>query len=73
MPVAAFSPRKHAIVIYRMNNFPEANELIAKLGKCTVQGTCLHIKDLADIDLKVLQKMIVKSIGAARQDFQAES
>ncbi len=66
-PVVAFSPRKPAIVVYGMNNFPEANELTAKLGKCKLHGSCLHIKRLADIDLQILETMIVKSMDAARQ------
>ena len=67
MPIAAFSPRKPAIVIYGMNNFPEANELAAKLGKCEIQGSCLYIKRLADIDLEILEGMIVKSMAATRE------
>ena len=67
MPVAAFSPRKPAIVIYGMNNFPEAQGLAAKLGKCKLEGSCLHIKRLADIDLQILESMLVKSVSATRQ------
>ncbi len=70
MPITAFSPRKSAIVIYGMNNFPEASELTNMLGKCKLDGSCLHIKRLADVDLKVLESMIVKSIDAACQKYQ---
>src|SRR5579875_4104642 len=69
MPITAFSPRKPAIVIYGMNSFPEARELTKMLGKCKLEGSCLHIKKLADVDLKILESMIVKSINAARQKY----
>jgi hypothetical protein len=69
MPIAAFSPRKPAIAVYGMNSFPEATGLMAQLGKCKLQGSCLHIKRLADIDLQILEAMIVKSIGATRQKY----
>ncbi len=72
MPLVAFSPRKPAIVIYRMSNFPEANELTAKLGKCKLQGSCLHIKSLAGVDLKILETMILKSVSAAHQKSHGE-
>ena len=69
MPMAAFSPRKPAIVVYGMSNFPEAGELTSKVGKCKVHGSCMHIKRLADIDLEILGEMIVKSICAAREKY----
>ena len=69
MPIAAFSPRKSGIVVYGMNNFPEANQLSAKLGKCKLQGSCLHIKRLVDIDLKLLENMIAKSMAATREQY----
>lgn len=40
MPITAFSPRKSAIVIYGMNNFPKAGELTKMLGKCKLEGSC---------------------------------
>ncbi len=67
MPVAAFSPRKPAIVIYGMNSFPEAADFVGKLGKCKLEGSCLHIKKLADIDMDVLNNMIAASILARRK------
>ncbi len=68
MPVVAFSPRKAALVIYGMNSFPEAAALAISLGKCKLEGSCLHIKKLADIDLNVLDDMIAKSTAARLKD-----
>jgi Domain of unknown function (DU1801) len=63
MPVVAFSPRKAATVLYGLG---EAEELLAKLGKHTRGKGCVYIKKLADVDQKVLQSMVVKSVAARR-------
>ena len=63
MPLAGFSPRKAATVIYSMK-FDGADGLLAKLGKHTTGGGCLYIRKLADVDQKVLAAMITKSVAA---------
>ncbi len=63
MPLAAFSPRSTAIVIYLSDTFENKDELFKKLGKYTAGKVCLYIKKLEDIDLTVLEKMITNSIN----------
>lgn len=52
-----FSPRKANLTIYLINMQLHAAAL-EKLGKHKTGGGCLYINKLADIDLKVLEKMI---------------
>jgi hypothetical protein len=66
MPIAGFSPRKAATVLYVMTGFSASEALLAKLGKHTTGKACLHIKKLADVDQKVLESLIVKSVAAMR-------
>jgi len=66
MPVACFSPRKAATVLYQMTGFAESAALLARLGKHTASGSCLHIKKLADVDQTVLEELISKSVAAIR-------
>jgi Domain of unknown function (DU1801) len=66
MPVIAFSPRKAATVLYGMTGFSEAASLLAKLGKHTTGKGCLYIKKLADVDQRVLETLVVKSLAAKR-------
>ena len=40
---------------------------LPKLGKHTTGKGCLYIKKLADVDQKVLQTLIVKSVAAKRK------
>jgi protein-L-isoaspartate O-methyltransferase len=66
MPVVAFSPRKAATVLYIGTGFSDSEALLAKLGKHTTGKGCLYIKKLADVDRKVLEAMVVKSVAAMR-------
>ncbi len=62
MPKIAFSSRKQALTIY-LGSFPEKEELLKKLGKYTSGKGCLYLKNLDDIDMKVLVVLIQKSIS----------
>jgi len=64
MPLAGFSPRKAATVVYGMTGFSESEALLAKLGKHTTGGGCLYIKKLADVDKKVLETLVLTSVAA---------
>jgi hypothetical protein len=66
MPLAGFSPRKAATVLYGLTGFSDSEELLAKLGKHTTGGGCLYVKKLADLDPKVLEALVLKSIAAKR-------
>jgi hypothetical protein len=66
MPLAGFSPRKTATVLYGVTGFSDADALLAKLGKHTTGKGCLYIKKLADVDHKVLEALVVKSVAARR-------
>jgi len=66
MPLAGFSPRKAATVLYGMTGFSDSEALLAKLGKHTTGGGCLYIKKLGDVDQKVLEELVLKSVAAKR-------
>jgi hypothetical protein len=62
MPLVGFSPRKPALVLYGVARTSEA--MLGKLGKHSTGKGCLYIKKLADVDLKVLEKMIAFAVKA---------
>jgi hypothetical protein len=66
MPLAGFSPRKAATVLYITAGLIDSEALLAKLGKHTTGKACLYIKKLADVDQKVLEALVVKSVAATR-------
>jgi hypothetical protein len=67
MPLAGFSPRKAATVLYLKLGSGYFEGLLDKLGKHTTGGGCLYIKKLADVDEKVLEALVVKSVAATRE------
>lgn len=66
MPVVSFSPRKSATVLYSVTGFTGSEALLDKLGKHTTGKGCLYVKKLADVDPKVLEALIVKSVASIR-------
>jgi hypothetical protein len=67
MPLIAFSPRKTATVLYGLTGSDDRKALLPKLGKHTTGKGCLYIKKLADVDPKVLEAIMVKSVAAMRR------
>ena len=61
-PIAAFSPRKQNLTLYFMPGFDgRYSGLMSKLGKHSTGKCCLYIKNLDDVDLPTLKKLIKKS------------
>ena len=69
MPLVGFSPRKAAIVLYVSRGYPGFDALLARLGKHTTGGGCLYVKRLADLDPKVLEELVAKSVAAMRAKY----
>ena len=59
-PLIAFSPRKSSLTLYISAGNPANADLLAKLGKHKVSGSCLHIKRLSDVDVPTLKQLIVR-------------
>lgn len=62
-PRSGFSPRKAATVVYLVPGYDGKDEQLARLGKHTTGASCLYIKKLADVDLKVLEEMMRDSLA----------
>lgn len=56
-----FSPRAQALTLYIMGGFPRYETLMARLGKYKTGKSCLYIKQLSDVDLKVLEELSLAS------------
>jgi hypothetical protein len=53
-----FSPRKANITFYVSAGVKKNGDLLPKLGKHKISGSCLHINKLADVDKTVLKKIV---------------
>lgn len=60
--LTGFSPRKQNLTLYIMPGFEHYDELMQKLGKYKTGKSCLYVKKLADIDLKMLETLINESV-----------
>jgi hypothetical protein len=63
-----FSPRKQNLTLYLTNGEALDENLLSKLGKHKLGKSCLYFKRLSDVDEKVLEQLIEKSIENIRRD-----
>src|SRR6478752_3676672 len=61
MAAAGFSPRKAATTVYLPDGFSAYTELLESLGPHTTGTSCLYVKDLATVDLGVLEEIVGRS------------
>ena len=60
--LTGFAVRGRELVVYIAQGFEGRDALLAKLGKHRTGNVCVYIKRLADIDLKVLETLVARSI-----------
>jgi hypothetical protein len=63
-PVIGFSPRKTDLTFYLMPGVARFGELTAKLGRYKSGKSCLYVRRLADVDVKVLRQLCAASVKA---------
>lgn len=62
--ITGFSPRAQNLTLYMMGGFD--SEVLQRLGKYKTGKGCLYINKLADVDLKVLNELITKSVKQSK-------
>jgi hypothetical protein len=62
--ILGFSPRKNDFTLYITAGLDEHAALLKSLGKHKTGKACLYIKQLADIDVSVLQKLFNAAVKA---------
>ncbi len=68
-PLAAFAIRGRGLVVYLGVDDPGQAELLTKLGKHTMGKSCLYVKRLTDLDVKVLEALIALSVAEVRRRY----
>jgi hypothetical protein len=66
-PVAGFAIRGRELVVYLSVEGEKQRSLLSRLGKHKMGKVCLYIKQLADVDGSVLEKLVVGSIAEVRR------
>lgn len=67
--VTGFSPRVGKISIYTMGYLENNSDLTSKLGKFKNSKSCIYIKTLDDIDVKILKELIKRSIEFVKKTY----
>ena len=60
--LVGFASRRPDLVIYLLCGLPAQKPLLAKLGKYRTGVSCLYVRRLADVDLRVLEKLIAVTV-----------
>lgn len=68
-PLAAFAIRGRELVVYLTAEGQEQKALLSKLCKHRMTKSCLYFKQLADLDMSVLEKLVVASIAEVRRRY----
>jgi Domain of unknown function (DU1801) len=71
-PLTGFSPRKQNLTIYIMSGFEQHVDLMNRLGKYKTGKSCLYLKQLEDVDLGILSKLIDQSVRYMRAKYPAK-
>ncbi len=61
-PLVAFSPRKAAISLYVYTGNPAHAHLLEDLGTYTIGKACIYVKNLSDIHLEALERLMRATI-----------
>ncbi|WP_367183073.1 DUF1801 domain-containing protein [uncultured Cellulomonas sp.] len=64
MAAVGFSPRKAATTVYLVDGFDAYGDLLERLGPHTTGRSCLYLKDVAAVDLTVLEELLRRSYAA---------
>jgi hypothetical protein len=67
--IAAFAVRGRELVVYIAAGFEGRDVLLAKLGKHRSGRVCVYIRRLANVDLKVLEKLVARSVAETKSRY----
>ena len=67
--LGAFAVRGRELVVYTAASFEGRDALLARLGKHRTGKVCVYIRRLADVDLKVLETLVAKSIADMKRRY----
>jgi hypothetical protein len=67
--LAGFAARGRELVVYIAPGFEGRDVLLAKLGKHRTGKVCVYIRRLANVDLKVLETLIARSVADTKRRY----
>ena len=70
--LTGFSARKQALTLYIMTGFKGIDSILSKLGKYKTGKSCLYIKRLSDIDERLLERLVTRSVQNMRKNYETK-
>lgn len=67
--LAGFAARGRELVVYVAEDFEGRDVLLARLGKHRTGKVCVYIRRLADVDLRVLETLVARSVGETKRRY----
>ena len=67
--LAGFAARGRELVVYIEADFEGRDVLLAKLGKHKTGKVCVYIRRLANIDLKILETLVARSVAETKRRY----
>ena len=67
--LAAFAARGRELVVYIAEAFEGRDALLDKLGEHKTGKVCVYIRRLANVDLKVLEKLVARSVADTKRRY----
>ena len=67
--LTGFAARGRELVVYTAADFEGRDALLAKLGEHKTGKVCVYIRRLANVDLKVLEKLIARSVADTKKRY----
>lgn len=68
--INGFAPGKVNLTVYIISGFNKYDDLMKKLGKYKTGVSCLYLKSLADVDVKVLRELVTLSYNYMKEKFK---
>ena len=68
--LTGFAPRKQDLTIYLMSGFDRHEAVLAKLGKHRTGKSCLYVKRLEEVDMKILEELVAISVRQMRETYE---
>jgi hypothetical protein len=71
--LAGFAARGRELVVYIAEHFEGRDVLLAKLGEHRTGKVCVYIRRLANVDLKVLEQLVTRSVADTKSRYPQPS
>ena len=67
--LTGFAARGRELVVYIAPGFEGRDVLLARLGEHKTGKVCVYIRRLANVDLKVLEKLVARSVADTKSRY----